>query len=109
MLGQPGHAFQTAYLTGAGHWARRRLRRREPTALCSASCEAIRDHTWTGLRLDSASQKRLRPGSASWWRPLDPTGIYGPFEFFRIRPSIWAPLRNRTVDLLLTMQADNVW
>jgi hypothetical protein len=36
--------------------------------------------------------------------PLVPTGLRDPFEAFRIRPSTRAPLRNRTVDLLLTME-----
>jgi hypothetical protein len=44
------------------------------------------------------SDPRRAPGI-----PLVPTGIHDPFEYFRIRPSTRAPLRNRTVDLLLTM------
>ena len=41
-------------------------------------------------------------------QPLVPTGIRDLFESFRISTSTRAPLRNRTVDLLLTMHADFV-
>jgi len=40
--------------------------------------------------------------------PLGPTGIGSRFELFEYAIYL-SPLRNRTVDLLLTMQADCVW
>jgi hypothetical protein len=43
-------------------------------------------------------------------QPLVPTGVHGIFELFSNKAHLaGAPLRNRTVDLLLTMQPDTVW
>jgi hypothetical protein len=43
-------------------------------------------------------------------RPLDPIGPQSPGQIFPNYSLLaGAPLRNRTVDLLLTMQADTVW
>jgi len=61
------------------------------------------------MRQDGDAGQGARLGQVPCGQPLVPTGIHDPFESFRIRPSTRAPLRNRTVDLLLTMHTSVVW